>query len=188
MKKLFISQPMGGKSEEEILKLREDAIKAVKDYCNDSDIEVIDSYIETAPADASPFWYLGESIKMLADADIVFLVDGWQNARGCKVEYICALEYGIPCISIVSDNIKMYDTIQMMLSSDYRERFAAEYYQTAIRLAKLQNMLDNWDNLDFKPTCSRELYDRLVKAMTEYIDVLKERANIESICLDIIML
>lgn len=46
-------------------------------------------------------------------------------------------------------------TAKLMTSSDYKERFQAEYYQLAIRLAKLQAMLDKWDKgqLTFKPTC-----------------------------------
>lgn len=53
MKKLFISQPMNGKSDEEILKEREEAIKKAKEVCGE-EVEVIDSFFQSAPADARP--------------------------------------------------------------------------------------------------------------------------------------
>lgn len=51
MKKLFISQPMKGKSDEEILQERECAIESAKEYCGE-EVEVIDSFLQGAPADA----------------------------------------------------------------------------------------------------------------------------------------
>lgn len=60
MKKLFISQPMNGKTNEQILEERQKAISSF-----DDEIEVIDSFFKDAPHDATPLWYLGESIKLL---------------------------------------------------------------------------------------------------------------------------
>lgn len=53
------------------------------------------------------------------------------------------------------------DIIEMMNSEDYKERFKAEYYQVVIRVNGLKNMLDKWDRgeLDFTPTCPREIYN-----------------------------
>ena len=64
MKKLFISQPMRGKSDEEILKEREKAIKSAEKQM-DEPVEVIDSFFQSAPTDARPLWYLGESLKII---------------------------------------------------------------------------------------------------------------------------
>lgn len=97
MKKLFISQPMKGKSDDEILAERSNAIQAARDSVND-EIEVIDSFFQGAPAEAKPLWYLGESLKLLATADIAYFAPGWNEARGCKIENACAKEYGIPTI------------------------------------------------------------------------------------------
>ena len=94
MKKLFISQPMRGKSDEEILKEREKAIKSAEKQM-DEPVEVIDSFFQSAPADARPLWYLGESLKLLATADVAYFAKGWEKARGCKIEHTCAVEYGI---------------------------------------------------------------------------------------------
>lgn len=99
MKKLFISQPMKGKSDDEILAERSNAIQAARDSVND-EIEVIDSFFQGAPAEAKPLWYLGESLKLLATADIAYFAPGWNEARGCKIENACAKEYGIPTIEV----------------------------------------------------------------------------------------
>ena len=97
MKRLFISQPMRGKTDDEILAERSNAIQAAKDSVND-EIEVIDSFFQNAPADAKPLWYLGESLKLLATADVAYFAPGWNKASGCKIENLCAKEYGIHTI------------------------------------------------------------------------------------------
>ena len=97
MKKLFISQPMKGKTNEEIRKEREEAIFCAKELTG-NEIEVIDSFFENAPADARPLWYLGESLKLLSTADVAYFAPGWKNARGCKIEHICAEQYGIKIV------------------------------------------------------------------------------------------
>lgn len=75
------------------------------------------------------------------------------------------------------------DTIDLMTSDDYKERFKAEYYQLKIRFDKLNDMLDKWDDeeLDFEPICPRKLYDFQIDAMGEYLEVLEERAELEGI-------
>lgn len=97
MKKLFISQPMRGKSDEEILAEREKAIQAARVEFQE-DVEVIDSYFQGAPADARPLWFLGKSMELLSTADIAYFAPDWEKARGCKIERLCADEYGIPSI------------------------------------------------------------------------------------------
>lgn len=75
------------------------------------------------------------------------------------------------------------ETVDIMLSTDYRDRFVAEYYQLKIRLDKLNAMVEKWDNgkLDFVPTCPRSIYDIQLDAMTRYKAVLEARASIESV-------
>lgn len=97
MKKLFISQPMRGKTDEEILNEREKAIKEAEKFLNEP-IEIIDSFFQDAPIDVKPLWYLGKSIELLADADIAFFAQGWKDARGCIIEHLCAEKYGIQII------------------------------------------------------------------------------------------
>lgn len=78
---------------------------------------------------------------------------------------------------------ELRDTIEMMNSEDYKERFKAEYYQVVIRYQKLKSMLDKWDNdqLDFTPTCPRSTYNMQITAMTDYIAVLETRAVMEDV-------
>lgn len=97
MKKLFISQPMKGKTNVEIKKEREEAIRCAKEMMSD-EVEVIDSFFENAPAEAKPLWYLGESLKLLSIADVAYFATGWKEARGCKIEHTCAQQYGINII------------------------------------------------------------------------------------------
>ena len=97
MKKLFVSQPMKDKTDDKILKEIEIAIKKSEEKIGES-VEVIDSFFQSAPADARPLWFLGKSLELLSTADVAYFVDGWTDARGCRVEHLCALEYGIDII------------------------------------------------------------------------------------------
>lgn len=78
------------------------------------------------------------------------------------------------------------DSALLMVSTDYKERFNAEYIQLKTRLVGLKTMLHNWDNdkLSFIPTCPRSIYDLQVEAMTKYLAVLEARAKIEDIELE----
>lgn len=96
MSKLFISQPMRGKTDEDILREREAAIQAVKEITGE-DVEVLDSFFQGADL-TKPLEYLGESIKLLAQADLVYFAPGWRKARGCLIEHECAVQYGIDLI------------------------------------------------------------------------------------------
>ena len=79
--------------------------------------------------------------------------------------------------------IELKDTVDMMNSDDYKERFKAEYYQLTTRYNKLTAMLEKWDSgtLAFNPTCNRGIYNFQVKAMADYIACLETRAMIEGI-------
>ena len=85
---------MNGKTDKEIKAEREKAIKLCKKYLGD-DIEVIDSFMEGAPHDAKPLWFLGKSLELLSEADYAFFCEGWEEARGCIIEHECAQKYDI---------------------------------------------------------------------------------------------
>lgn len=97
MKRLFISQPMRGKTDEEIKAERAKAIQSAEEIVGEP-LKVIDSFFENAPADAKPLWFLGKSLELLAGADIAYFASGRKDARGCRIEHTCAVEYGIDCI------------------------------------------------------------------------------------------
>ena len=79
--------------------------------------------------------------------------------------------------------MELKDTVALMESDDYKERFRGEYYQTKIRKEKLDAMLKKWDEgqLEFNPTCPREMYDEQIAGMNAYLNVLEKRAVIENV-------
>lgn len=83
--------------------------------------------------------------------------------------------------------MKLNETVKMMESKDYKERFIAEYIQLKIRMDALAGMLIKMENnmLDFTPKCSYDLLNGQLKAMNLYAEYLKERAEIEKINLNI---
>ena len=93
MTKIFISQPMKDKTNQEIEQERKEIIeKAEKHF---GEIEVIDSFFKDASHDAKPLWFLGKSLELLSNADVIVLGKGWEQARGCRIEHECAIQYGI---------------------------------------------------------------------------------------------
>jgi hypothetical protein len=97
MKKLFISQPMNGKTDAEILEVRNKAIKSAERELGEK-VEVIDSFFRNAPHDAKPLWFLGKSLELLSEADVAYFAKGWEEARGCRIENQCAIDYGIEIV------------------------------------------------------------------------------------------
>ena len=83
--------------------------------------------------------------------------------------------------------MELKETIGLMESGDYKERFKAEYYQTKIRYEKLHNMLVKYEagTLDFSPTCSIAILSRQARHMGEYLHCLEIRAEIEGIDLSL---
>ena len=78
---------------------------------------------------------------------------------------------------------ELKETADMMVSEDYKERFKAEYWQLRIRHEKLETMIEKWDqgDLEFTPTCPREIYNDQLAGMKLYRMVLEKRALIEGI-------
>ena len=102
MKKVFISQPMRGLTEKEILEKRNEIKKDIENKINEK-VEFIDSFFQDYLSNIQdihvPVWYLGESIQLLSQADMLYLGEGRDKARGCKIEYEVAKAYGINIIN-----------------------------------------------------------------------------------------
>lgn len=98
MKKLFVSLPMRGLNEREIRK-RMNYLKSLVELELKEEVILIDTFIKDEPDSEEindiGLYYLGKSIEMMAYADIVIFANGWMKARGCKVEYKAAVEYGV---------------------------------------------------------------------------------------------
>lgn len=100
MRKLFISQPMKGLTDEEILKTRE-KIRVKAEKVIGKPVKLIDSFIKDYPGEINkhvPVFYLGKSIQLLSQADIAYFGEDWRNARGCLIEHEVARQYGIKII------------------------------------------------------------------------------------------
>ena len=88
--KIMISQPMRGKTEEQIREEREALVKKLQEEGH----EVLETVFEDFDCYASPIAYLARSIEFLDKADAVVFMRGWQDARGCRIEHQIALNYG----------------------------------------------------------------------------------------------
>lgn len=116
-KNIFISQPMTGKSEEEILATRQKEIEKIHQSFDADDVEIniIASYIDDATrknfeehmGDAIDdvcrafnwdIYWLSKSLQSLAMADMIWLCDGWEYSKGCNVELECAIQYGLDIV------------------------------------------------------------------------------------------
>ena len=93
MTKVFISQPMKDKTNEEIEKERKEIIEKVENYFGK--VEIIDSFFKGAPHDAKPLWFLGKSLELLSNADVIVFGRGWEDARGCIMEHLACENYKI---------------------------------------------------------------------------------------------
>ena len=100
MIKIFISQPMKDKTNQEIEQERKEIIEKVRKHFEKIEVKVIDSFFKDAPHDAKPLWFLGKSLELLSNANVIVLGKGWKNSRGCRIEHECAVQYGIPIIYI----------------------------------------------------------------------------------------
>ena len=79
--------------------------------------------------------------------------------------------------------MELKDTVELMNSDDYKERFKAEYYQTKIRYEKLHKMTIKYEagTLNFTLNCSLELLKEQKSYMGNYLRTLEIRAEVEGI-------
>lgn len=103
-KKVMISQPMKGKTEEEIKEQKEKATK----FLEEQGYEIIDTYfsdewekeesLEEKGVIQKPLYFLSKSIEKMSLCDAVYFCKGWANTRGCTIEYEAAVNYGLKVI------------------------------------------------------------------------------------------
>ena len=82
--------------------------------------------------------------------------------------------------------MKLIDTIEMMSSPVYQERFRAEYMQLDIRIKALSNVIEKYNNgtLHFTPDCDIKMLIEQLIHMINYRSILRQRAIIENINLE----
>ncbi len=89
--KIMISQPMKGKTNEQIREERKALVQALEQEGH----EIVDTVFENAPADEDVAIYmLSQSIRYIGKVDALYFMKGWEKARGCKIEHDVAVEYG----------------------------------------------------------------------------------------------
>ena len=89
MSKVFISQPMNGKTNLEIMRERRELVKEL----NKQGLEVLNTLLDLGD-NATSLQYLAKSIEIMNSADIVLFMPNWEKARGCVIEHEVALKYG----------------------------------------------------------------------------------------------
>ena len=94
--KVFISFPMSGKSYDDLVKERNSIINQCKMYFSECTYYIDTIFDDSDYSYNDPLYYLGKSIVAMSEADIVVFARGWENARGCLIEYDCAKKYNIP--------------------------------------------------------------------------------------------
>lgn len=95
VKRLFVSIPMNGRPRKEIeADLAFYSLEA--ESLAGEDLDLIDSILpEKLFSKYNPLMCLSVSIEMLSNADYAYFGEGWKEARGCKIEHMCAEEYGV---------------------------------------------------------------------------------------------
>lgn len=99
MLKVFISQRMHGRTDEAVMAEREEAERKIKASYPDCSIKVIDQFhVNDAPENAGRLFYLGHSVQLISEADLVYFCKGWREANGCIIEWEICKRYGIPYV------------------------------------------------------------------------------------------
>lgn len=104
MKKEMLSQPMGGKTDKEIVETRERAIKVLeaKGYEVVNTLFTDEWYshenMEKRGVVQIPLCFLAKSLESMSLCHTVYFCKGWENARGCKIEHDAAAAYGLDII------------------------------------------------------------------------------------------
>ena len=104
MKKAMLSQPMAGKTDEEIREVRNKATE----HLRNENYEVINTifiekpyYLDTMERRGVvqfPVAFLARSIDIMSQCHVVYFCKGWEDARGCKIEHEIAVAYGLEII------------------------------------------------------------------------------------------
>jgi hypothetical protein len=103
-RKAMLSQPMAGKTDEEIIATRERAIEAL----TERGFEIVNTLftdewyskdkMEERGVVQIPLCFLAKSLENMSLCHAVYFCFGWENARGCKIEHDAALAYGLEMI------------------------------------------------------------------------------------------
>ena len=104
MVKAMLSQPMAGKTEQEIIETRERAMKAL----HEAGYEIVNTLftdewyskesMEARGVVQIPLCFLAKSLENMSLCHAAYFCKGWENARGCRIEHEAAKAYGLKII------------------------------------------------------------------------------------------
>lgn len=104
MIRVFISCPIRGKDSIDVINTRNEILNKVKKKLNTDDIYLIDSYFNDFDLPNSTIdkdiYCLGRSIIKMSEANFVVFSDGWEKARGCRVEHEIAVNYNLHILNV----------------------------------------------------------------------------------------
>ena len=107
--KIFISQPMSGRTEKAILEEKMETVEALFDTFGRENTEILNSYFtndyradfeDTFKDSIVTFdlYWLSQALEVMAEADVMVMVGDWKKSKGCKIEKMCAKQYNVPII------------------------------------------------------------------------------------------
>lgn len=117
---VFISLPMKGRTEEDVLKEMLDVFEKLEKRFPNISFAFVDSYHKAIPSDISETrkegaWIITHSLKLMAMSDLVIFAGGWASAKGCIVEKDICSKYNIPYIDETQiDLIEEEDLLKIM--------------------------------------------------------------------------
>ena len=156
-KKAMISQPMNGLTDEEIEKTRNKAIKHLErlgyDVVNTmfKDIWYSESAMKARGVENIPLCFLAKSIEKMSMCDVAYFCDGWEDARGCRIEHDVAEEYGLDIIFAEDE-----DEPESTLTDEQKTFMEGMNHTETVLDAYFDMILDAWSD------CSDE-YQRSAK-------------------------
>lgn len=141
IKTLFISQPMSGLTNEEILKVRHEATEYISNKYPEYAISVLPSYKEQ-PYETNnaviEVNLLGNAISLMASANIIYFVPGWQKSRGCQIENEVARRWLEETgVELIEDGMEKVD---VELTTEQLETLKSEADKAGMSVHKFINL------------------------------------------------
>ena len=132
MKKVFLSMPMHGKTDEEIKKVREEYTEQARAIFASESVMIINNIDHDIKDVVTPQrkHYLAESIRQMVRADYVIFCPGWEDTAGCRVEHLMCLEYDIPYLEMLDNPKKTeLEELESITNKDVRDKLLDEYHR-----------------------------------------------------------
>lgn len=155
--RVVISQPMKGLTEDQIRKNRAEAVTMLE---SEGHAVINTVFSNSAPAGVNQsLWLLGKSFQAIASVDAVYFMDGWREARGCRLEYEACKAYGITILNMNQSHLGevISKTIGSVYSPATLEGIAQTHSISKIKNAILEVFLDEKGEICQKPICCAKI-------------------------------